>query len=78
MVIQGREMCENEGKGDRKTAMEKCREDIFRERGRESFSLPARGMTHLLPADRRMDGDKERGWGWWRGGQSWEEEGWSR
>lgn len=32
MVIQGREMCENEGKGDRKTAMEKCREDIFREK----------------------------------------------
>lgn len=28
---------------------------------REFFSLPARGMTHLLPADRRMDGDKEGG-----------------
>lgn len=23
------------------------------------FSLPARSMTHFLPADRRIDGDKE-------------------
>lgn len=44
----------------RKTGEEKCSEDIFRERG-ESFCLPARGMTHLLPADRRMDGGKKGG-----------------
>lgn len=42
---------------ERKTGEEKYGEDIFRER--ESFSLPARGMTHLLPADRRKDGGKE-------------------
>lgn len=35
--------------------------DIFRGKEGESFSLPARGMTHLLPADMRMDGDEEEG-----------------
>lgn len=36
-------------------------EGIYLEGKRESFSLPVRGMTHLLPADIRMDGDKEEG-----------------
>lgn len=39
-------------------------------RGGESYSLAARGMTHLLPADRRKDGwveeKEERG----RGGEA--------
>lgn len=50
---------------------------LEKEGERESFSLPARGMTHLLPADRRMDGDKEEwGVGGGGGGQSCEEERW--
>lgn len=45
-------------------------EKIYLERERESFSLPARGMTHLLPADRRMDGWREGGRRW-TGGEGW-------
>lgn len=53
--------------------------DIFREKEGENFSLPARSMTHLLPADTRMDGDEEEEEGdgqspgerWRRRGESW-------
>lgn len=45
----------------RKSREEEYREDIFRGGRGESLSLAARGMTHLLPADRRMDGGKRGG-----------------
>lgn len=46
----------------------RSRKKIYLEGERESFSLPARGMTHLLPADRRMDGGKKGGDGQSGGG----------
>lgn len=60
-----RKMCESEGERERarlseKSGEEKCTEEIYlesaSERRGESYSLAARGMTHLLPADRRTDG----------------------
>lgn len=46
-------------------------EEIYLESERrgESYSLAARGMTHLLPADRRKDGWVEEEEGRGRGGE---------
>lgn len=44
---------------------ERSKEKIYLEEAwRESCSLPATGMTHLVPADRRMDAEKEGGRRW--------------
>lgn len=67
MVIKGGEKCEKEGERDVERVGRRSIEKIYLER--ESFSLPARGMTHLLPADRRMDGGKEGGDGQRQGGE---------